>query len=335
LERGEVEYSTAKTGGLTAFHNFSNASYSRKQTTNRLASYNLSKSGFLGVKSMELKSVMKCVKESPSKRVYQEKVSCLGFPFLTFMYLLFLALVCFSLGDHHFTCFRVDQSAVNCEVFFKRLLPLPSTTKLYKDVRGAGTKTEITRDPTERTTHYDYYVTLKTSAGEQVAWSASSEREAQELARRVQSFVNGTESQLLVYSSKPSVNLIIIFFLFFLLPEEEIFTLISAGIVTLILAFWCRHLTFDRSLYQIQEEYLTPFGSRGQKTYSFRDVQQVTVQARTDSDGDTSFSVEVTLQSQEPLLSIFSSSEREARAEAEKLGQLLGCPVIFLRETKS
>jgi hypothetical protein len=289
---------------------------------------------------MELKSVMKCVKESPSKRVYQEKVSCLGFPFLTFMYLLFLALVCFSLGDHHFTCFRVDQSAVNCEVFFKRLLPLPSTTKLYKDVtsttklykdvRGAGTKTEITRDPTERTTHYDYYVTLKTSAGEQVAWSASSEREAQELARRVQSFVNGTESQLLVYSSKPSVNLIIIFFLFFLLPEEEIFTLISAGIVTLILAFWCRHLTFDRSLYQIQEEYLTPFGSRGQKTYSFRDVQQVTVHA--DSEG---FTVKVRLQSQEPLLSIFSSSEREARAEAEKLGQLLGCPVIFLQETKS
>jgi hypothetical protein len=58
----------------------------------------------------------------------------------------------------------------------------------------------------DRTTHYDYYVTLKTPAGEQVAWSASSEREAQELARRVQSFVNGTESQLLVYSSKPSVR---------------------------------------------------------------------------------------------------------------------------------
>ncbi|WP_457415300.1 hypothetical protein [Thermostichus sp. OS-CIW-33] len=236
-------------------------------------------------------------------------------------------------GDRHFTCFRVAQSAVNCEVFFQPLLPLPSTTKLYKDVREAGTKTEIETDEDgDRTT---YYVTLKTPAGERKAWSASSESEAQELARRVQSFVNGTESQLLVYSSKPSVNLIIIFFLFFLLPEEEIFTLISAGIVTLILAFWCRHLTFDRSLYQIQEEYLTPFGSRGQKTYSFRDVQQVTVQARTDSDGDTSFSVEVTLQSQEPLLSIFSSSEREARAEAEKLGQFLGCPVIFLRETNS
>jgi hypothetical protein len=266
---------------------------------------------------------MKCVKESPSKRVYQEKkVSCLG-PFLTFMSLPFFALVWFSLGDHHFTCFRVDQSAVNCEVFFKPLLPLPSTTKLYKDVRGAGTKTEIETDADGDRTAY-YYVTLKTSAGEQVAWSASSEREAQELARRVQSFVNGTESQLLVYSSKPSV-VIMIFSLLFLWP----------GIFTLISALWRRRLTFDRSLYQIQEEYLTPFGSRGQKTYSFRDVQQVTVQARTDSDGDTSFSVKVTLQSQKPLLSIFSSSEREARAEAEKLGQFLGCPVIFLRETKS
>ncbi|MFS8799207.1 hypothetical protein, partial [Synechococcus sp. R60.3] len=258
---------------------------------------------------------MKCVKESPSKRVYQEKkVSCLG-PFLTFTSLPFLALLWFSLGDHHFTCFRVDQSAVNCEVFFQPLLPLPSTTRLYKDVRGAGTKTEITRDPTERTTHYDYYVTLKTSAGEQVAWSAYSEREAQELARRVQSFVNGTESQLLVYSSKPSVDLIIIFSLLFLSP----------GIFTLISALWSYRLTFDRSLYQIQEEYLTPFGSRGQKTYSFRDVQHVTVHA--DSEG---FTVKVRLQSQKPLLSIFfwSSSEREARAEAEKLGQFLGCPVI-------
>jgi hypothetical protein len=98
---------------------------------------------------------------------------------------------------------------------------------------------------------------------------------------------------------------------------------------TLISALWRRRLTLDSSLYQIQEEYLTPFGSRGQKTYSFRDVQQVTVHA--DSEG---FTVKVTLQSQKPLLSIFSSSEREARAEAEKLGQLLGCPVIFLRGNK-
>jgi hypothetical protein len=312
LERGEVEYSTAKTGGLTAFHNFLNASYSRKQTTNRLASYNLSKSGFLGVKSM------KCVKESPSKRVYQEEVSCLG-PFLTFMSLPFLALVWFSLGDHHFTCFRVDQSAVNCEVFFQPLLPLPSETTLYENVREAGTKTEIETDEDgDRTTYY--YVTLKTPAGEREAWSASSEREAQKLARRVQSFVNGTESQLLVYSSKPSVDLIIIFSLLFLSP----------GIFTLISALWPYRLTLDSSLYRIQEEYLTPFGLREQKTYSFRDVQQVTVHA--DSEG---FTVKVTLQSQKPLLSIFSSSEREARAEAEKLGQFLGCPVIFLRETKS
>ena len=281
---------------------------------------------------------MKCVEESHNKRVYQEPLKDLSFRLLFAFIPLSVAFIPLSAstllwlhqGDRHFTCFRVAQSAVNCEVFFQPLLPLPSTTELYKDVRGAGTKTEIKRvkrNPVKGTgtTHYKYYyVTLKTPAGEQVAWSASSEREAQELARRIQSFVNGIESQLLVDSSKPSVD-IIIFSLLFLSP----------GIFTLISALWSYRLTFDRSLYRIQEEYLTPFGSRGQKTYSFRDVQQVTVRARTDSDGDTSFSVEVTLQSQEPLLSISSGGESEARAEAEKLGQLLGRPVIFLRETKS
>ena len=282
---------------------------------------------------MELKSVMKCVKESPSKRVYQEKVSC-PFPFLTFMSLPFLALVWFSPGDHHFTCFRVDQSAVNCEVFFKPLLPLPSTTKLYKDVRGAGTKTEIETDADGDRTAY-YYVTLKTPAGERKAWSASSESEAQELAWRVQSFVNGTESQLLVDSDKFDLGDLVIVILLSLIYSLFSLPFLLIGVSMLISALWRRRVTLDSSLYQIQEEYLTPFGSRGQKTYSFRDVQQVTVQARTDSDGDTSFSVEVTLQSQKPLLSISSGGESEARAEAEKLGQFLGCPVIFLRETKS
>lgn len=286
---------------------------------------------------------MKCVEESHNKRVYQEPPKDLSFGLLLAFIPLSFAFIPLSAstllwlyqGDRHFTCFRVAQSAVNCEVFFQPLLPLPSTTELYKDVRGAGTKTEITRDPTEGTTDYDYYVTLKTSAGEQIAWSASSEREAQELAWRVQSFVNGTESQLLVDSDKfdlgdlVAVILISLILLPFLLP----FLLI--GVSMLISPLWRRRVTLDSSLYQIQEEYLTPFGSRGQKTYSFRDVQQVTVQARTDSDGDTSFSVEVTLQSQEPLLSISSGGESEARAEAEKLGQLLGRPVIFLRETKS
>jgi uncharacterized membrane protein len=244
-----------------------------------------------------------------------------------------LTLLWLHQGDRHFTCFRVDQSAVNCEVFFQPLLPLPSTTKLYKDVRGAGTKTEIETDEDgDRTTYY--YVTLKTPAGEREAWSASSEREAQELAWRVQSFVNGTESQLLVDSDKFDLGDLVIVILF---PSSSLFSLpfLLIGVSMLISALWRRRVTLDRSLYQIQEEYLTPFGSRGQKTYSFRDVQQVTVQARTDSDGDTSFSVEVTLQSQKPLLSISSGGESEARAEAEKLGQFLGCPVIFLRETKS
>jgi uncharacterized membrane protein len=218
-------------------------------------------------------------------------------------------------------------------VFFQPLLPLPSTTKLYKDVREAGTKTEIETDEDgDRTTYY--YVTLKTPAGERKAWSASSESEAQELAWRVQSFVNGTESQLLVDSDKFDLGDLVIVILLSLIYSLFSLPFLLIGVSMLISALWRRRVTLDSSLYQIQEEYLTPFGSRGQKTYSFRDVQQVTVQARTDSDGDTSFSVEVTLQSQKPLLSISSGGESEARAEAEKLGQFLGCPVI-LPEAKS
>jgi len=232
-------------------------------------------------------------------------------------------------GDRHFTCFRVAQSTVNCEVFFEPFLPLSSTTTLYENVRGAGTKTEIETDEDgDRTTYY--YVTLKTSAWEREVWLASSEREAQELASRIQSFVNGTESQLLVDSDKFDAEDLGIAISISIVPV----LLLLTGAFTLILAFRRRRLTFDRSLYQIQEEYLTPFGSLGKKTHSFQDVQQVAVQARTDSDGDTSFSVEVTLQPQKLLLSISSGGESEARAEAEKLGQLLGRPVILL-ETKS
>ncbi|MFS8803115.1 hypothetical protein NW868_12870 [Synechococcus sp. R60.2] len=286
---------------------------------------------------------MKCVEESHNKRVYQEPPKDLSFRLLlAFLSVVFIPLSVLTLlwlhqGDRHFTCFRVAQSAVNCEVFFQPLLPLPSTTKLYKDVRGAGTRTEIKEIKTDedgyghRTTYY--YVTLKTPAGERKAWSAFSESEAQELARRIQSFVNGTESQLLVDSDEFVLGDLVIVILFSLILLPFLLPFLLIGVSMLISPLWRRRVTLDSSLYQIQEEYLTPFGSRGQKTYSFRDVQQVTVQARTDSDGDTSFSVEVTLQSQEPLLSIFSSSEREARAEAEKLGQLLGRPVILL-ETK-
>jgi hypothetical protein len=92
------------------------------------------------------------------------------------------------------------------------------TTTLYKDVREAGTKTEIETDEDgDRTTYY--YVTLKTPAGEREAWSASSESEAQELARRVQSFVNGTESQLLVDSDKFDLgDLVIVILLSLIFP---------------------------------------------------------------------------------------------------------------------
>jgi hypothetical protein len=284
---------------------------------------------------------MKCVEESHNKRVYQEPPKDLSFGLLLAFIPLSFAFIPLSVstllwlhqGDRHFTCFRVAQSAVNCEVFFQPLLPLPSTTELYKDVREAGTKTEIETDEDgDRTT---YYVTLKTPAGERKAWSASSESEAQELAWRVQSFVNGTESQLLVDSDKFDLGDLVIVILLSLIYSLFSLPFLLIGVSMLISALWRRRVTLDSSLYQIQEEYLTPFGSRGQKTYSFRDVQQVTVQARTDSDDDTSFSVEVTLQSQKPLLSISSGGESEARAEAEKLGQFLGCPVIFLRETKS
>lgn len=284
---------------------------------------------------------MKCVEESHNKRVYQEPPKDLSFGLLLAFIPLSFAFIPLSVstllwlhqGDRHFTCFRVAQSAVNCEVFFQPLLPLPSETTLYENVREAGTKTEIETDEDgDRTT---YYVTLKTPAGERKAWSASSESEAQELAWRVQSFVNGTESQLLVDSDKFDLGDLVIVILLSLIYSLFSLPFLLIGVSMLISALWRRRVTLDSSLYQIQEEYLTPFGSRGQKTYSFRDVQQVTVQARTDSDDDTSFSVEVTLQSQKPLLSISSGGESEARAEAEKLGQFLGCPVIFLRETKS
>jgi hypothetical protein len=107
---------------------------------------------------------MKCVEESHNKRVYQEPPKYLSFGLLlAFIPLYASTLLWLHQGDRHFTCFRVAQSAVNCEVFFQPLLPLPSTTELYKDVRGAGTKTEIETDEDgDRTTYY--YVTLKTPA---------------------------------------------------------------------------------------------------------------------------------------------------------------------------
>lgn len=98
--------------------------------------------------------------------------------------------------------------------------------------------------------------------------------------------------------------------------------------LSLIPKLGSRRLTFDRSFYQILEEHLTPFGIRGRKAYSFRDVQQVVVERSTDSDGDSYFSVKVNLALGEPLLYLgFDSDDSKARAEAEQLGQLLGCPV--------
>jgi hypothetical protein len=76
---------------------------------------------------------MKCVEESHNKRVYQEPLKDLSFGYfclhplsVAFIPLSASTLLWLHQGDRHFTCFRVAQSAVNCEVFFQPLLPLPS-----------------------------------------------------------------------------------------------------------------------------------------------------------------------------------------------------------------
>jgi hypothetical protein len=209
---------------------------------------------------------------------------------------------------------------VNCKVVFQPLL-LPKWVRSYYNVRGARNKTEVQIDfEGDKRTYY--YVTLITSAGEKEAWSTASESEARQLATKIQSFQVSAESQLLVARNSP-------------FPEEVYFVIFVSGmliltpiIVLIIDQLRNRRLTFDRSLDRILEEYLTPFGVRKRKTYSFRDVQQVVVQSTTDSDGDTFFSIKVQLQSGEPLLYLsFGTDGSKARAEAEQLGQLLRCPV--------
>ncbi|MFS8876347.1 hypothetical protein NW840_12515 [Synechococcus sp. R5-13] len=284
---------------------------------------------------------MKCVEESHNKRVYQE--SSVGFlgSLATFVFICFFAFIPFmalssiwsSQGERRFTCFRVDQSTVNCEVSFQPFLPLPSQTTLHIDVRGAAVKTEIVEDDDgERTERY--YVTLEKPTGETPAWLAFGESEAQELARRVDSFVNSTESRLLIDIDRFHLLELVFAILYSLLPGLFLALLLWVGALMLKVSFWCRRLTFDRSRYQIQEEHLTPFGSLGRKTYSFGDVQQILVQAKRNF--VEFFSVEVKLQSRKPLLSVcYTDKEPEARAEAEKLGQLLGRPVILLETKKS
>jgi hypothetical protein len=209
---------------------------------------------------------------------------------------------------------------VNCKVVFQPLL-LPKWVRSYYNVRGARTKTEVQIDfEGDKRTYY--YVTLITSAGEKEAWSTASESKARQLATKIQSFQVSAESQLLVARNSP-------------FPEEVYFVIFVSGmliltpiIVLIIDQLRNRRLTFDRSLDRILEEYLTPFGVRKRKTYSFRDVKQVVVESTTDSDGDTFFSIKVRLQSGEPLLYLsFGTDDSKARAEAEQLGQLLRCPV--------
>lgn len=265
---------------------------------------------------------MRCVEQTPGKRVYLEPVVS-GAVGIAFVMLLFSFPLILTIGlserDRRFTCHRLDQDTVTCEVVFQPLLPLPKQIEFYYDVRGAGTETETRTDSEGDETTY-YYVTLITPAGETKAWSAASESGARQLATKIQSFRMSAESQLLVASDG------------FALEDFLAVALAPAGVVVLLLILALikkrRRLTFDRSLNQILVEYLTPFGVRGRKTYSFRDVQQVVVERSTDSDGDSYFSVKVELASGEPLLHLsFGSDNGKARAEAEQLGQLLGCPV--------
>ncbi|MFS8911857.1 hypothetical protein NW841_12095 [Synechococcus sp. H60.3] len=267
------------------------------------------------------------MEQTPGKRVYLEPgVSLLEAVGSAFVMLVLssppILPIGLSGGDHRFTCHRLDQDTVTCEVVFQPLLPLPKQIEFYYDVRGAGTKTETRTDSEGDETTY-YYVTLITPAGETKAWSAASESEARQLATKIQSFRMSAESQLLVASDGFALEDFL---------GVALIALAPAGVVVLFLILALikkrRRLTFDRSLYQILEEYLTPFGIRGRKTYSFRDVQQVVVERSTDSDGDSYFSVKVELASGEPLLHLsFGSDNGKARAEAEQLGQLLGCPV--------
>jgi hypothetical protein len=226
---------------------------------------------------------MRCVEQTPSKRVYLRGLGVLSVSaiFALFLVLCLCSLTWRFLVDRSFTCYRLDQDMVNCKVVFQPLL-LPKWVRSYYNVRGAKTKTEVQIDfEGDKRTYY--YVTLITSAGEKEAWSTASESEARQLATKIQSFRVSAESQLLVARNSP-------------FPEEVYFVIFVSGmliltpiIVLIIDQLRNRRLTFDRSLDRILEEYLTPFGVRKRKTYSFRDVKQVVVQSTTDSDGDTFF----------------------------------------------
>ena len=166
-----------------------------------------------------------------------------------------------------------------------------------------------------------HYVTLTTPQGAIIAWEAYSEAEAQQLAEKIQSFLMSAESQISVVSDSFDLGDLLVSITYSLVTLAVFTGIIVAGLTR-------RRLTFDRFLDQILEEYLTPFGIRGEKTYSFRDVQQVVVRKSTSSEGSTFFSVEVELHSGETLLRLsFGSDGSKAMVEAEQLGHLLGCPV--------
>lgn len=227
---------------------------------------------------------MRCVEQTPSKRVYLRGLGVLSVSaiFALFLVLCLCSLTWRFLVDRSFTCYRLDQDMVNCKVVFQPLL-LPKWVRSYYNVRGARTKTEVQIDfEGDKRTYY--YVTLITSAGEKEAWSTASESKARQLATKIQSFQVSAESQLLVDGNTLNLGSLSVLLIVLFLPGM----LFLLGLLRTVALPRCR-LTFDRSLDQILEEYLTPFGIRRRKTYSFRDVQQVVVESTTDSDGDTFF----------------------------------------------
>ncbi len=271
---------------------------------------------------------MQCVTATATQRVYQKPFSVFSLIFsLPWLVIPLIAVgaIWSSQGNRFFQCFRDTRSTVNCEVTFQPLLPLPTQTQAYEDVKGAGNKTETTTDMDGDKTTY-HYVTLKTVGEEVEVWSARSDSDAQALAARIQAFLKGTEGQLLVDSrgaAPPGVLLLLTLF-------PALFA--GIGILQLFDSLCRRCVTLDRSKRQIHQKYLPPFGFRGQKTVPFGEVQRVAVQVSQDSDGDPIFRVEVQGRSpsSEPLLTLhFLRQEAAARTEAEQLGQFLGCAVAL------
>ncbi len=67
---------------------------------------------------------MRCVEQIPSKRVYLRGLGVLSVSaiFALFLVLCLCSLTWRFLVDCSFTCYRLDQDMVNCEVVFQPLL---------------------------------------------------------------------------------------------------------------------------------------------------------------------------------------------------------------------